>query len=111
MKKPCITNQNCRAPWTFGHRIRRWEVLFEDASIEFRGKEVEVALVLIEGRDVFITIEDSNDSVIEPDLGVLERLRLAKKAVKSMDRLRWKFPRVRCFAAKGECKADVTHLV
>ncbi len=29
MKKPTITNQNCRSPWAFDHRIRRWEVLFE----------------------------------------------------------------------------------
>lgn len=111
MKKPTITNQNCRSPWTFDQRIRRWEVLFEDEVIEHKGKEVEVALVLVEGRDVFVVVESTCEMFNEPDATVLDQARTARKAVKSMERFRWKFPRVRCYVAVGERRADVTHLI
>ena len=112
MSKPRITNKNCRSPWTLGYRIRHWEVVYKDERLTHKDEELYVERVLIDARDVFVTIKGEGN---DPQALTLTDLANAKRApclVLSQRRFRFRWGwRVRVLVAIEDSLIDVTHLI
>ena len=112
MKKPTITNENCRSPWTFDARIRQWEVVYRDERLTHGEDELYVIRVLLDGRDVFVTLEGGGDDPHGLSLTDLAHAQLVRKVVLSQRRFRWRWGwRVHVFIVIDEAHVDVSHLV
>ena len=112
MKKPAITNENCRSPWTFSHRVRQWEVVYRDERLTHGEDELYVVRVLLEGRDVFVTIEGEGNDPRSLSFDDLAQAKRARRIVLAQRRFRWRWGwRMRIFIVIDEAQVDVSHLV
>ena len=112
MKKPTITNENCRSPWTFDARIRQWEVVYRDERLTHGEDELYVIRVLLDGRDVFVTLEGEGDDRHGLSLTDLAHAQLVRRVVLSQRRFRWRWGwRLHVFIVIDEALVDVSQII